>query len=135
MQLSVLQVFLSSQSAVVAQTLPQPLIAVWLHWPLPAVHESVVQGFKSSHGKAFPVQVPPAQASLTVQLLLSLQVTPSMPAWCTHWPFWPTGLQVSTVQGLLSLQSFCTPVHTPAWQVSLAVHALPVAHWPPVVGV
>jgi hypothetical protein len=45
----------------------------------------------------------------------------------TNWQPAP-GLHESVVQGLLSLQTCAGPVHTPFWQVSLAVQALASLH-------
>jgi hypothetical protein len=59
-------------------------------------------------------------------LLLSVQGVPSCRLVRAH--CWLAGLQVSAVQGLLSLQSTPMPPHRPLVHLSPVVHALPSSH-------
>src|SRR5437899_2531951 len=80
-----------------------------------------------------PLQVPLSHVSVCVQALPSLQVVPLGAAGLSHWPVevlhvpatwhWSEAVQVT---GLL-------PVHTPLWQVSVCVQALPSVHGVPFV--
>ena len=73
-----------------------------------------------------PAQTPLEQTSPIVQTLLSSQGFEF--ATCVH-PL--AGLQLSSVQGLPSLQSTgAPPMQTPPEQVSFVVHALPSSHAP-----
>jgi len=75
-------------------------------------------------GGAPPTQTPPAQVSLVVHELPSLQATVLLV--CAQ-PV--AGLQASSVQTLASSQlGGAPPTHTPPAQVSLVVHALPSLH-------
>lgn len=98
--------------------------------PVTALQLSLVQPFKSSQFSAAPgLQTLPLQASPTVQTLLSaLQARPLAPAplyW--HAPLFT--LQLSMVQGLLSLHTVSAPLtQAPALQTSATVQALPSLH-------
>jgi hypothetical protein len=71
-----------------------------------------------------PLHVPPPQVSLVVQALLSLQE-----AVLFVWKHPVAGLQASSVQTLLSLQSGGgPPLHVPPPQVSFVVQALLSVH-------
>jgi hypothetical protein len=67
-------------------------------------------------------------ASVCVQALPSLQVVPSGALGFEHMPLF--GLHVpATWHASLAVQvTGFEPVQTPAWQVSLCVHALPSSH-------
>jgi hypothetical protein len=92
-------------------------------------HASVVQGLLSSMATVpVPVHVPAWHVSVAVHALLSLQAVPSAfvgfeqtPVALSHVPaLWHWSL-ATQVTGL-------PPLHAPAWQVSLCVHALPSLH-------
>jgi len=103
-QLSVVHELLSLQSAAVVQG-TQPLMGV-------------------------PVQLPFWQWSAFVQMLPSSQVVPFVAGACEQVPV-PV-LQVSTVQGLRSLQLMgVPPAQAPAWQVSLPLQRFPSGHGVP----
>ena len=75
-----------------------------------------------------PVHVPAWQVSLRVQALPSSQLVPSDLAGLEHAPV--VGLQVPASwhwSGAVQTTGLA-PVHAPAWQVSLRVHALPSSH-------
>ena len=75
-----------------------------------------------------PVHVPAWQVSLRVQALPSSQLVPSGLAGLEHAPV--VGLQVPASwhwSGAVQTTGLA-PVHAPAWQVSLRVHALPSSH-------
>src|SRR3954469_25459401 len=90
--------------------------------PVPGLHPSVVQGLASSQlGAGPPTQTPPAQVSLVVQALPSLQgfvvltCGQALPA-----------LHSSVVQTLPSSQlGAAPPTQIPPAQVSFVVQALP----------
>src|SRR5881396_435479 len=75
-----------------------------------------------------PVQSPLRQVSLCVQALPSLHPVPSVLAGSEHAPV--AGLQVPAVwhwsEAVQTTRSL--PVHTPPWQVSVRVQALPSLH-------
>src|SRR5689334_15902762 len=100
------------------------MFGAWTHCPVIGLHESSVHPFMSSQSALVPgTQVPPTQASPTVQPSPSLHG--AMFGVCTH----PViGLQVSSVQTSLSLQSIGIPAQTVAAQVSPLVHLLPSSH-------
>jgi hypothetical protein len=116
------------QASPVVQAFPSSQTAVLLtcsHTPVVGLQASSVHGLLSLQVTAVPpTQVPPEQASPTVQAFPSLHVAVLLT--CSH----PVdGLQLSSVHGLLSLQ--VTPVpgtHAPAEQASPVVHALPSSH-------
>ena len=90
--------------------------------PLAELHESLVHSLPSSQLGALPgTQLPPAQVSESVHALPSLQEALLLPK---TQPL--VVLQLSVVQGLLSLQVMAVPApQLPPLQVSLLVHALP----------
>jgi hypothetical protein len=89
--------------------------------------ESVVQTLLSLQLRAVPaVQVPAWQVSAPLQALPSVHEVP-----LATLVFWQpvAGRQLSLVQTLLSLQLGAAPaVHTPAWQLSTPLQALPSLH-------
>jgi hypothetical protein len=88
-------------------SLQASVLFVWTQ-PVAVLHESVVQTLPSLQSSAGPpTQVPPAQWSPVVQALPSLHV--SLLATCVH-PV--AGLQLSSVQPLLSLQLMGVPAQT-----------------------
>lgn len=117
-----------AQVSPVVQALPSsqgPLVATLLQ-PLRGSQLSAVHGLPSAHRAALPpVQEPSAQASPLVQLSPSSQ---GAAIGAKTQP--PAGLQVSLVQGLLSLQATAWPLHTPATHVSPAVQASPSVQGP-----
>ena len=92
--------------------------------PVAGTQLSVVHGLPSSHRiaalTAVPAQLPAPQTSFWVHELLSLQgklfTALTQPL---------AGLQLSVVQGLLSLQFSATPPHTPPAHTSFWLQALP----------
>ena len=122
-QVSAVQPFLSLQSAAVAQLPPQPTTAVKTHLPLAVSHESMVHASLSSHATGLaPMQAPAVQVSTVVQELPSLHGRPLVPGVTAQLPV--EAVQVSLVQGLLSLQTTAVPKQTPDLQVSALVHRL-----------
>jgi len=113
--------------SLVVQALPSSHASVLLPWMHPSAvsQVSVVQMFESLQlGAAPPMQVPPLHVSLVVHALPSLQgavfAALTQPT---------TALQLSSVQGLVSLQSGgAPPTQPPALQVSAVVHAFPSSH-------
>jgi hypothetical protein len=122
LQVSLVQLFLSSQSLFCAQFPPQPLIGAWAHWP--CEHESAVQGLPSSQLTAVPEQTPALQISPPVHVLLSVQTAPLAAVNVQPW----NCEQASVVHGLLSLHTTAVPLQTPATQVSLLVQTLLSPH-------
>ena len=112
------------QASFVVQALPslhRAVLFVMTH-PMPTTHDSSVQEFPSLQlGGGPPTQTPPAQASLVVQPLPSLQGD-ELFAW-SH-PL--AGMHESLVQGFASSQlSGGPPTQVPPAQASLVVQALP----------
>jgi hypothetical protein len=97
---------------------------VWRH-PVAGLQESSVQPFASSQFSAGPpTHAPPLQASAVVQAFPSLHA-----AVLFVWTQPVAGLQESSVQPLLSLQSRAgPPTHTPPLHASAIVHAFPSLH-------
>jgi hypothetical protein len=93
--------------------------------PVAGEHASSVQGLLSlQFGAAPPTHAPaPLQASFVVQALLSLQAMVFGVLIQAPW-----ALQLSVVQGLLSLQAPAVPAHVPLLHVSFVVHELPSLH-------
>jgi len=87
--------------------------------PEAGTHESLVHTLPSLQTTGSPTQMPPTHLSADVHALLSLHAAEL--GRCRHWPprSW---LQVSSVHGLLSLQSLGLPVHFPARHASSTVH-------------
>ena len=83
---------------------------------------SVVQGLPSSQETSLPAprQAPPAHTSPVVQVTPSSQPTALLTALQS-----PARLQLSSVHGLLSLQTLVVPTHVPVPQLSPLVQALP----------
>jgi hypothetical protein len=144
LQLSVVQTLLSLQlSAVPAahvplwqvsaplQTVPSrhdvPLATFVCEQPKTGSQASVVQTFESLQLRAVPaVQVPPWQVSAPLQMLVSAHAVPLRTGVLLH-PV--TGLQLSVVHTLLSLQlSAVPPAHEPFWQVSAPLQTLASVH-------
>jgi hypothetical protein len=100
------------------------VLFVWTQ-PFAGSHESSVQGLLSlQFGAGPPLQVPPPHVSFVVQAFPSLHG-----AVLFVWTQPVDGLQESSVQGLLSLQSGATPPwHVPPPHVSFVVHAFPSLH-------
>jgi hypothetical protein len=94
----------ASQASVVQALLSSQLTGVPAQAP-PLQASLVVQSRPSSQGSVLgvPVQVPPEQASVLVQALPSSQGFVLLTCWQ------PPATQVSSVQGLASLQSASTP--------------------------
>jgi hypothetical protein len=90
--------------------------AVW-HWSL-AVQVTVL----------LPVQVPDWHVSVCVQGLPSLHVAPSDFAGFEHTPVVVLQLPAVWHWSLAVHVTELPPVHVPAWQVSVWVHALPSLH-------
>src|SRR5437870_13749641 len=88
---------------------------------------SMVHGFPSLQLSAMPcVQLPFWHVSLPLHTLASLHEVPFGTTVCLQ-P--ATGSQVSVVHGLASAQVSAVPaVHTPAWHVSVPLHAFPSLH-------
>jgi hypothetical protein len=85
----------------------------------------VVHAIPSSQVMAVPVQTPPEQWSVDVHIFLSLHRFESSGV-KTH-PI--AGLQLSSVQGLLSLQILgVLPTHTPRLHTSDVVQGLASSH-------
>ena len=91
---------------------------------------STVHGFPSLQLSARPcVQLPFWHVSLPLHTLASLHEVPFGTTVCLQ-P--ATGSQVSVVQGFASAQLGAVPAaHTPAWHVSVPLHALPSLHEAP----
>src|SRR2546426_941564 len=91
---------------------------------------SVVHALPSSQLSAVPAEHAPAwHVSAPLHTLPSLHEVPFATGEC-----WQpcTGSQVSVVQGLPSLQLGSVPgVQTPAWHVSVPLHAFPSLHEAP----
>lgn len=117
--------------SLVVQVLPsehEPLLSAVNTHPVACAHESLVQRLPSSHvGAGPPTHTPPEHASAVVHALLSVQLTPSLPALWLH-PV--TASHVSTVQGLPSSQLTPTPTQNLPEHASPDVHALPSSHDP-----
>ena len=121
LQVSVVQMSLSSQSL----GPPGTQTPAWQVSP-------TVQGLPSSQAAPFGLFAKPQTPFVQVACWhwsvdggqsVALVQQPAIGV-CTHWPV--SGLQVSTVQGLLSSQSLGPPgTQTPAWQVSPTVQGLP----------
>jgi hypothetical protein len=122
------------------QVVPFATTTFWQ--PEAGTQESVVHGFESLQLGGVPAAQAPAW-----QVSAPLQVSPSLhglPLATAVWRQPPAPSQVSVVQGLLSLQSRPPPgAHTPAWQSSSPLQALPSGHgvpfgtavfWQPVAG-
>src|SRR2546426_9411637 len=94
--------------------------------PAMASHVSVVQLLLSLQSMGFePTHVPPWQAELCVQTLLSSQGKPSTWFGFEHMPV--TGLQRPATwhwSWAMHVTGFM-PLHTPVWQVSVCVQASP----------
>jgi hypothetical protein len=102
---------------------------VWLT-PVTGWQASAVQGLPSSKATGVPTQLPPEQISPVVQTVLSVQE--SVLFVYTVLPF--AGLQVSSVQGLLSVVGVTgfAPTQAPLpLQLSVWVHASPSLHVAP----
>src|SRR5262245_15106190 len=99
--------------------------AVWEQAPVAGLHASVVHGFRSLQLTGTPAaQAPLRQVSLPLQAFPSGQGVPSATATCAHVP--PGATQESLVQGLPSSQLGGVPAaHSPPWQVSRPLQALP----------
>ena len=93
--------------------------------PVAGLQLSLVHGLLSLHTAGAPgSHVPPPQVSPAVQALPSLQ---TLTLFAKTQPV--TGLQLSVVQTLLSLQTVAAPgLHVPPPQVSPVVQALPSLH-------
>ena len=102
------------------------LLLLWTH-PVAGLQLSSVQTFPSlQFGAGPPTQLPPLHVSLVVHALPS-----SQGALLLVWTHPVAGLQLSSVQALLSLQfGGGPPTHAPLLQVSLVVQALPSSHGP-----
>src|SRR3989442_5426961 len=142
LQESAVQRFPSSQlRAVPAEQTPNWQVSVPLH-TFPSLHEvplgtgaythplvglqlSAVQGLPSSHLKGLPLPIPPEQVSPVVQALPSLQALPLIFTGFEHVPV--LGSQVPTTWHWSEAvqTTWLLPVHTPLWQVSVCVQALP----------
>jgi hypothetical protein len=91
-------------------------------------HVSVVHELPSLTGSAVPVVHAPdaLHVSAPLHVLPSVHDVPAATGVCVT-P--PEGVHASVVHGLLSsVATLPVPVHVPAWQVSVAVHALPSLH-------
>src|SRR6266446_9945030 len=95
--------------------------------PVMGSQVSMVHGFPSLQLGAMPcVQLPFWHVSLPLHTLASLHEVPFGTTVCLQ-P--ATGSHVSVVHGLASAQVSAVPaVHTPAWHVSVPLHALPSLH-------
>src|SRR3989442_537182 len=142
LQESAVQRFPSSQlRAVPAEQTPNWQVSVPLH-TFPSLHEvplgtgaythpvgglqlSAVHGLPSSHLRGLPLQTPPEQVSPVVQALPSLQALPLIFTGFEHVPV--LGSQVpTTLHWSEAVQTtWLLPLHTPLWQVSVCVQALP----------
>jgi hypothetical protein len=115
------------QVSFVVHALPSSQAAVLLVWtqPVAGLQLSSVQALLSlQFGAGPPWQLPAPHVSAVVQALPSSQ--DAVLSVCTQ-P--PEESQVSSVQGLLSLQSTVRlPAHTPLAHVSFAVQKLPSSH-------
>src|SRR5439155_1345728 len=111
----------------VVHTLPSSQGAVLFVWtqPVAGLQVSSVHTFPSSQlGAAPPTHLPPLHPSLTVEAVPS-----SQGAVLFVWTHPVVGLQVSSVQGLPSLQFSGVPGwHVPPLHTSPAVQALPSEH-------
>jgi hypothetical protein len=121
--------FPAEQMSPTVQALPSlhaPGAATNAH-PVAGRQVSVVHTFPSLQTRAGPaVQVPPAQVSLVVHALPSVQLP-----LCGAKTHPEAGLQESAVQGLLSVQTTgVAPAHVPAEHASCWVQALPSLHAP-----
>jgi hypothetical protein len=92
---------------------PSQVPASW-HWSL-AVHTTGL----------LPVQVPIWQVSVWVHAFPSSQTTPSVLAGLLHAPVAGSQVPASWHWSLAVHTTELLPVHAPAWQVSVCVHALP----------
>jgi hypothetical protein len=93
--------------------------------PLLGSQESLVHGLPSSHVTLLPAQKPPEHLSPWLQALPSSH--PKVLFWNAQLPV--VVLQLSVVQGLLSLQLLATPaLHAEAAHASPTVQALPSLH-------
>jgi hypothetical protein len=103
------------------------------HWPVDGLQVPATwHASDAEQVTAFaPTQVPPWQVSSCVQALPSLQGVPSAAVGLEHWPVAgsqvPAAWQASDAEHVTGL----APTHTPAWQESLCVHALPSLHGAP----
>jgi len=123
-QVSVVQALLSLQlSGVPDVHAPAWQVSAPLQ-TLPSLHEVP---FATAVFEQMPaVQTSVVHGLLSLQSELTLHGTQPGVAVCTH-P--ETGLQVSVVQALLSVQLSGVPaVHVPAWQLSAPLHTLPSLH-------
>ena len=92
--------------------------------PVAGLHVSVVQPLPSLQTKGVPDwQAPPPHVSPDVQ---AFPLSQAIVLFVKTQPV--AGLQLSVVQGLLSLHTIATPPHTPPPQVSTEVQALPSSH-------
>lgn len=99
---------------------------VWIHAPA-AVQVSSVQGLSSSHWFGPGIQTPAVQTSPTVQGSPSEQAAPVNDVYTQP----VNGLQLSVVQGLLSLHTTgVPPLHWPWAQAVPVVHTLPSSQAP-----
>lgn len=100
--------------------------------PVEAMHVSSVHALLSLQLKVPEPTHDPLllQVSVVVHKLPSVQVTPLSDAEPACWQAPVETLQLSAVQGLLSLQTVALPTHEPLTQVSLLVHALPSLQLP-----
>src|SRR6266540_1692941 len=116
------------QASPTVQALPSEQNAVLLvntHAPVVVLQESVVHTLLSLQTLAAPgTQAPAEQASFSVQALPSEQAAVLLVN--THAPV--AGLQESSVQTLLSLQTLAVPTQTLFKQASPVVQALPSEH-------
>jgi hypothetical protein len=103
---------------------------VLLQTPVAASQVSVVQTLLSLQFLAVPLHMPAAQASFSVQALLSLHtIPPPVMGVNLHAPV--VVLQLSVVQGLLSLHTTVVPPQIPFVHLSLVVQRLLSLHTVP----
>jgi hypothetical protein len=115
------------QTSPVVHGLPSSQGAVLLvntQAPVVRLQASPVHGLASLHTLAEPAQLPLAQTSLSVHRLPSSHAAVLLAN--THAPL--VALQLSLVQGLLSLHTLAAPPHAPLLQASPVVHGLPSSH-------
>jgi hypothetical protein len=123
---------LSAPLQTVASRHGVPLATGVFEQPKTGLQASVVQTLLSLQLSGVPaVQVPPWQVSAPLQTLLSRHAVPLSTAVLAQ-P--DSGLQVSVVQTLLSLQLSAVPAaHAPLWHVSAPLQTLPSLHAVPFV--
>jgi hypothetical protein len=120
----------AAQASPTVQSFPSlhawPTFAVKVH-PVAGLQPSVVQPLPSLHGTCEPTQLPAVQWSPLVQRLLSEQVlvlstTKAQPP--------SAGMQLSSVQGLLSEQTFAVPGTQMPLPLHVSAPLVPVQPFP-----